>query len=413
MRMRMRRFSDRRGATAVLVAVLIVLVGGMAAFAIDLARVYTGVNEMQTAADAAALAGAIQLQRSGTSPVSVVQTFAGNVDNKAFGSAISLPTADVVGGIWDPSNGSFTASTNWAANNAVRVTTRGTPTMAFGRLMGRSTVTATRSATAWIANQTTRDCVKPWGIDASYINTLLANPITTQAGIAELRARTTTTAGQQQLTIIAGPDGNVAGNVLPTRFQALTGNNSSRRQYQNAIIDQACDNSLDYTANAATQVQPGNGGGDIPRTTVSAVELTLNGNQGNGGVQTCRAQVSLDDATCYIPGTGTEVAGPTVVVSAVTPAPGNSSSATIVTFMQFRIMCMFRGGGVQGNGNQPGTARATEVCPWLQAYRVPAGNYIQGTLVGYPLPAVALNGNGNTLGNTSTPGAAQRIILVK
>lgn len=411
MRGQRKRFTNRQGATAVLVAVLIVVVGGMAAFAIDLARVYTGVNEMQTAADAAALTGAIQLQRSGTSPVSAVQTFAANVNNKAFGNAISLPTGDVEGGLWDPAAATFTASASWSANNAVRVTTRGTPAMAFGALMGRSSVTATRRGVAWIANQSTRDCIKPWGIDVAYVNTLLTSPITTQAGIAELRARTSTTAGQQQLTIIAGPDGNAAGNALPTRFQALTGNNSSRRQYQNAIIDQACDNTADYTAATVTQVQPGNGGGDVPRTTVNAVEFNLNGNQGNGGVQTCRPQSDLNDATCYVPGTGALVAGPTIVVAVVTPTPGNTSSATIVSFMQFRLMCMFRGGGVQGNPNQPGTARATEVCPWLQAFHVPAGNFIQGTIVGYPLPSVALNGVGNTLGNTL--GSAQKLLLVK
>ena len=68
MQRRTPRLKTRRGATAVLVAILIVVVGGMAAFAIDLARVYTGVNEMQTGADASALAGAIQLQHSGASP---------------------------------------------------------------------------------------------------------------------------------------------------------------------------------------------------------------------------------------------------------------------------------------------------------------------------------------------------------
>ncbi len=280
LRQRKRRLSDRRGATAVLVAVLIVLVGATAAFAIDLARVYTGVNEMQTAADAAALAGAIQFQRSGTSPVSAVQTFAGNINNKAFGNLISLPASDVEGGSWDPVTGVFTSSASWATSNAVRVTTRSTPAMSFGALMGRSSVSATRRAVAWVANQSTRDCIKPWGIDVAYLNTLLTNAITTQAGIAELRSRTSTTAGQQALTVIAAPDGNTAGNTAPTRFQALTGNNSSRRQYQNAIIDQACDNTSDYSANTVTQVQPGNGGGDVPHTTVNAVELTLNGNQG-------------------------------------------------------------------------------------------------------------------------------------
>ncbi len=402
------RLRQRHGATAVLVAVLIVLVGGMAAFAIDLARVYTGVNEMQTGADAAALAGAVQLQRTASSPVSAVQTFAAN--NTAFGSAISLPAGDIEGGFWDPSAGTFTPSATWSTNNAVRVTARRTPSMAFGRLMGRSTVSANRPAIAWIANQQSRDCVKPWGLDVSYLNTLLTSPITTQAGIAELRTRTSTLAGRQALTVIAGPDGNITGSALPTTFQALTDNTSSRRVYQDAIIDRACDQSADYTAGTATQVQPGNGGGDIPRTTVRAVELALQGQQGAGGVQTCRAQTNLDDATCYDVATGL-TAGVTVTVAVVTPTPGNTSSATINSFVQFRLMCVFRGGGVTGNGNQPGTSRATEACPWLTAYRTPDRNFIQGTIVGYPMASVAINGGGNTLGNVL--GGAQKLVLVR
>ena len=406
MQLRDSRLQQRRGATAVLVAVLIVLVGGMAAFGIDPARVYAGVNEMQTGADAAALAGALQLQHTGTSPVSAVQTFAAN--NRAFGSAITLPAADVEGGFWDPAADTFTPSASWSANNAVRVTTRSSPATPFGKLMGRSAVSATRPAIAWIANQLSRDCIKPWGLDVAYVNSLLSSAITTQAGIAELRARTSTLAGQQALTIIAGPDGNVTGSALPTKFQALTDNTSSRRVYQDALIDKACDGAADYTAATVTQVQPGNGGGDIPRTTVRAVELTLPGQQ--GGIQTCRAQTNLNDATCYDVATGL-TAGVTVTVAIVTPTPGNTSSATINSFVQFRLMCVFRGGGVTGNGNQPGTSRATEVCPWLTPFHTPDGNFIQGTIVGYPMASVAINGGGNTLGNVL--GGAQKLILVR
>ena len=408
MQHRVRRFQLRRGATAVLVALLIVLLGGMAAFAIDLARVYSGVNEMQTGADAAALAGASQLQHTGTGPASSVVAFATN--NTAFGSAIIVPVSDIEGGFWDPAVSSFTPSSNWLVNNAVRVTTRSTPATAFGSLLGRASVSVSRPAIAWIANQSSRDCVKPWGIDVAYINTLLTNPITTQAGIAELRTRTSTLAGRQALTIIAGPDGNITGSVLPTTFQALTDNTSSRRVYQDAIIDRACDLAADYVAGTTTQVQPGNGNGDVPRTTVRSVELNLPGQQGVGGVQTCRAQANRDDATCYDVATGL-VAGVTVTVAVVTPTPGNTTSATINSFLQFRLMCVFRGGGVTGNGNQPGTSRATEACPWLTAYRTPDRDFIQGTIVGYPMASVAINGGGNTLGNTI--GGAQKLVLVR
>ena len=412
MQQRAKQSTARRGATMVLVAVLIVVVGGMAAFAVDLARIYSGVNEMQTGADAAALAGAIQFKNSGANPTTAVQSFASR--NNAFGSAISIPAGDIQGGLWDPATATFTPSATWATNNAVRVFTRSTPALAFGRLMGRNTLSANRSATAWIASQLTRDCIKPWGIDVAYINGLLTSPITTQAGIAELRARTSTLAGQQALTIIAGPDGNITGSPLPTTFQALTDVvNSSRRYYQNAVIDKSCDGNADYTAATVTQVQPGNGGGDVPRTTVRAVELALQGNQNNGGAATCAPQTNLNDAGCRPPSNPGGPPGVTVTIAVVTPTPGNASSATINSFLQFRLMCVFRGGGVTGGGNQPGTSRATESCPWLAAYKTAAqsSNFIQGTLVGFPMPSVALTGNGNTLGNV--PGGAQKLVLVR
>ena len=81
------------------------------------------------------------------------------------------------------------------------------------------------------------------------------------------------------------------------------GTSSSRKEYQNAIIGQNCEGTADYTVGTSDSqiaTQPGQGNGDIPRTTVQAVELNLPGNQGNGGVQTCRAQIG-NDATCYDP----------------------------------------------------------------------------------------------------------------
>ena len=142
-----RRLEARAGATLVLVAMLIVVIGGMAAFAIDLARIYSGVNELLTGADAAALAGALRLQRiTGTSAAAGVQAFSGR--NSAFGSAIALDEDDIEGGIWNPTARVFTP-TNWSAANAVRITTRSSPTLAFGRLLSRGSLSASRSGIAW------------------------------------------------------------------------------------------------------------------------------------------------------------------------------------------------------------------------------------------------------------------------
>ena len=399
-----RRLKLRRGATLVIAAVLILVVGGMAAFAVDLARIYSGVNEMQTGADAGSLAGAHRLQKQpGVSAVAHVQSFAAS--NSAFGSALSIPSGDVEGGFWDPVAGTFTAGA-WNVANAVRVTTRSTPVLAFGRLLNRTSLSANRSGVAWIANQAARDCIKPWGFDLTFLNGRLGQSLTTQAGVNALAALVRTTAGQYTMTVVAGPNiSNPRGTPTPppTTFLALTGTSSSRKEYQNAIIGLNCEGTADYTtggADSQIQTQPGQGNGDIPRTTVQAVELNLPGNQGNGGVQTCAAQ-SGNDATCYDP--LTNGAGVSITVAATTQLSVNS--ATLNILMDFRLMCVFRG------GPQHGSSRIAEVCPWLNAAGVTATNYTQGTLVGFPMPSVARSGSGNTLGNTLS--TAQKLVLVR
>lgn len=410
MQQRTRRFPARRGATMVLVAVLIVVVGGMAAFAVDLARIYSGVNEMQTGADAAALAGAVKLRKSpGQSAVANVQAFAAG--NTAFGTSISLGAGDVEGGFWDPTNSTFTSG-SWTTANAVRVTTHRTPTLAFGGLMNRTSLSANRSAVAWIANQNTLDCIKPWGVAPTALSALIGGAsITTQAGVNALAALVSTTAGKYTATMILGPNiNNPRGspNTPTSTFLALTGASSSRKEYQNAIIGRNCEGSTDYTVGANDQQiaqQPGQGAGDIPRTTANAIELNLNGNQNNGGVLTCKAQTDARDATCYDPASVTPVAGVTVTIAVATQTASNA--ADINGFLSFRLMCVFRG----GNGNQPGGSSNQESCPWLVSAGRVDNNYVQGTLVGFPMPSVALSGSGNGLGNAV--GGEQKLVLVR
>lgn len=411
------RLAARRGATLVLVAIMLLVIGGMAAFAIELAGVYGGVNQLQTGADAAALAGALRLQRTpGVSVASQTSTWATN--NTAFVRAVRVLPSEVLGGFWDPAASTFTAG-SWTTANAVRVTARDTLVLPFGAIAGTSSVAPWRSGVAWIANQATRDCIKPFGMSTTFINGLLGTSITSQAGVEALRTAVSTLAGQQSMTIIAGPLGStVTGNPPTSNFLAITDPvSSSRRAYQNAIIGQNCEGTSDYDlTSAGTNIQPGGGAGDVPQTTRNSVELDLNGQQGNGGVATCAPQVG-NDATCFDPATNT--AGVTITVAAVTQSSVNT--ATINTFLSFRLMCVFRGarnGGGNGNGNGNGntgyvngSASTSESCPWLAAYRAPANNFMQGTLVGFPMPSAAVTGPGNTLGNTIS--TAQKLVLVR
>ncbi len=410
---------SRRGATLVLVAILVVVLGCMAALGVDFARAYAGANELQTGADASALAGAKQLQNNPAftgAQLSEAGVVAGT--NNAFGSGITLASGDVHVGFFDPVAGTF--SGGGGVTNAVRTGAQRQTALRLGGLFTLSSLTPRRLGTAWIGNQSTRDCIKPWGIDFSYINSLLGGGLTigSEAGVNQLETLVSTLAGQQQMTVVVGPNiNNPFGtpNVAPNSYSALTGANASRKEYQNAIIGQNCDGTADYevgTGESVISQQPGQGNGDIPRTTANAIELALPGNQvPNGAIATCAPQAGGNgngggngpvSAACFAPG-NTQTAGVDITVAAV--SPNGVNTVTLNTLLGFRLMCVFRG------GQQPGSGNPNETCPWLAAMGRPATNYVMGTLVGYPIVTSAIGGAGNGLGNTI--GTAQKIILVQ
>ena len=66
-RRQLQKLKDQTGATAVVIAISLVLLVSCAALAIDLANLYVKRNELQNAADAGALAGARNLYLDGGS----------------------------------------------------------------------------------------------------------------------------------------------------------------------------------------------------------------------------------------------------------------------------------------------------------------------------------------------------------
>jgi len=124
---------NSRGATAVIVAICILMLLGFAALAIDVGYLYTTRNELQNVADAAALAGAGYLgsvyeglnyseqqnkEFTFDEVANVVKAVA--IKNKAAASSISIINADIVIGNW---NGSSVDPT-LTGPDAVKVTAR-------------------------------------------------------------------------------------------------------------------------------------------------------------------------------------------------------------------------------------------------------------------------------------------------
>lgn len=108
--------SDRRGATAVAFALAIPVVIGAAAFAVDMSYYNVVRNQLQSAADAAALAGAARVDDPDAAVAMALQVAAANTPGN-FGDIVEA--ADIAVGIFDPASKSFVGTLD--SPNAVKV----------------------------------------------------------------------------------------------------------------------------------------------------------------------------------------------------------------------------------------------------------------------------------------------------
>jgi len=173
------KFRDQRGVTAVVVAIVIAVLMGIVALAVDIGYVAATKNELQNAADSAALAGAgllgqIYLNMNLTqqqayicdnedhlpsdayandslSIIAQAQDVVGSGKNKAGGQDISIVSTDVLINTWTGTP--FTIS-NYNQPDAVKVTVRrdaaanGPITTFFAKIFGISTADVRADATA-------------------------------------------------------------------------------------------------------------------------------------------------------------------------------------------------------------------------------------------------------------------------
>jgi Flp pilus assembly protein TadG len=164
----MRPLSNSRGATAVLVAIMLTVLLAMGAMAIDIGHALVAKNELQNVADAAALAGtrtlgilyegmttAVQQSYvlSGGDQAAIeasVQSIANA--NVAAGVAITVNAADIQIGTWNPATRTHTPTVNHP--KAVRVTARrdasanGAISTFLANVIGISSVSVSAVATA-------------------------------------------------------------------------------------------------------------------------------------------------------------------------------------------------------------------------------------------------------------------------
>jgi len=95
------KLANRRGMTLILMAFMLTAMIGVSAFAIDFGRMYLFRNELQSAADAAALAGMFRENQSHSTDARDT-AIAYGTNAPLAGGAVGLAASDVIPGSWTP-----------------------------------------------------------------------------------------------------------------------------------------------------------------------------------------------------------------------------------------------------------------------------------------------------------------------
>ena len=148
-----RRFAqDQRGAVLLISALVLFMLAGFGALALDTAYLYARQNELQTTADAGALAAASQLPDVAETTAVAFEFVTKNMPVASYGDV--LVNADVVVGTWDTAARTF--EPGGESPDAVRVVTRSAdansnPAAAFfAQVFGHRSVDVSASSVAGI-----------------------------------------------------------------------------------------------------------------------------------------------------------------------------------------------------------------------------------------------------------------------
>jgi hypothetical protein len=158
-----RRFVDDSGVTAVVVALLSVVLISFLAFSIDLGIAYTNKRDLQKGADAASLAAAIEIVKN-TKPTAKCSHIAGDFSTGELASVTT--TAKTIARenqFWDSEMESIGVSCSTDGKRVeVKYVNRGTTPGIFAPLLGISSLNATREATADIFVRTSATGLRPY-----------------------------------------------------------------------------------------------------------------------------------------------------------------------------------------------------------------------------------------------------------
>jgi Flp pilus assembly protein TadG len=173
------KLANRRGVTLVLMTLMLTIMIGMSAFVLDFGQFYLYRSQMQEAADAAAIAGVMHLQRGfGTAAKDTAIAY-DTLHNKFGTNNHTIISPDVRVGKWTLTDGLspcpvaaspgtcvFTEQGDWTehTNNAVQVVSTDTARFGFGHMFGFGTKTLSVTAVAAWGSSNSSTCTRPWAV---------------------------------------------------------------------------------------------------------------------------------------------------------------------------------------------------------------------------------------------------------
>lgn len=157
----MRRLEGRRGAVVVLLAIMMVAVLAITAIAMDFSRLWALRNELQTAADAGAHAGALQLLPPNNAAFAADSAQAYALRNHAMAGVVTVDSIQL--GDWDDVSKTF--ATPGATTDAINVVVSRPATGLVMKMLGVPIPTVRARAIGWAdAPVVDAGCMRPWAM---------------------------------------------------------------------------------------------------------------------------------------------------------------------------------------------------------------------------------------------------------
>lgn len=226
---------SRPGFAFIMVSLLLIILVGVTAIAVDFGRMYLFRTQLHTSADAAAMAGALRLMQDdalGAADTSVAYGTSHQVDQ----SPAIMAYGDVVPGNWDWATSTFTPAPglSWtlSTNNAVKTTARYNAPFTFGRIFGYATRARAATSVAAVGSVDRTSCIRPWAMPYARLLQILypgsTPPVTYDLTAADITTLGTLTVANEILLKVGDASGSpVSGNFYAIREPPIVYANGS------------------------------------------------------------------------------------------------------------------------------------------------------------------------------------------